>query len=167
MVVVLDNSITAMTDHQPHPGTGLSAVGEPAPRVPAENILQALGYKTYVINPLNVKESIEVVTKAFEEYKRGERVAIVSRARCALLVLRDARRRKITLPVYRIDENRCTGCMVCVNLLGSPAIIVDPGAKKPRIDPTICAGCGLCAAVCPYKAIVLANKPSENWRELW
>ncbi len=167
IVLVLDNYYTAMTGHQPHPGTGVTAMGEPTYRVPIERILETIGFKTYVINPMNVKESINKVAEAFEEYKKGYPVAIVSRMKCALQALRDARRKGIKLPIYTILEDKCTGCMVCVNLLGCPAIIVPKGSKKPVIIPELCAGCGLCAQVCPFNAIVLKEKGSPNWIEAW
>ncbi|MGB9827936.1 MAG: indolepyruvate ferredoxin oxidoreductase subunit alpha, partial [Thermosphaera sp.] len=68
----LDNSITAMTGHQPHPGTGVTAVGEPTVRIMPEDILKAVGFETYVINPLKVKESINTLGKALEEFKSGK-----------------------------------------------------------------------------------------------
>ncbi len=167
MVVVLDNYYTSMTGHQPHPGTGITATGEKAVRVPAEKILESIGFKTYVINPMNVKESIEKVVEAYKEFKEGKPVAIVSRLKCALQALREARRKGIKLPVYTIVEDKCTGCMACVNLLACPAIVVPSGAKKPVIIEDICVGCGLCAYVCPFDAIVLKDKGSPNWLEAW
>ncbi|MEM4785439.1 MAG: indolepyruvate ferredoxin oxidoreductase subunit alpha [Desulfurococcaceae archaeon] len=167
IVVVLDNYYTSMTGHQPHPGTGLSATGEDAPRILVEKILDSIGFKTYVINPMNVRESIETVYKAFKEYQEGKPVAIVSRLKCALQALRDARRKNIKLPVYNILEDKCRGCMACINLLGCPAIYLPPEGVKPVILEDICVGCGLCAYVCPFKAIVVKQEGSPNWIEVW
>lgn len=167
LVLVLDNMTTAMTGHQPHPGTGVTATSEPTTRIMPESVLSSLGFKVYTINPLDVKKAIEDFTRALEDFKRGEKVAVVSRMRCALEVLRDARRRRVVLPVYTIVDEKCTGCMACVKLTACPALIVEPGSKKPRIESVLCAGCGLCAAICPYGAIVITNKPSENWVEVW
>jgi indolepyruvate ferredoxin oxidoreductase alpha subunit len=167
VILVLDNLTTAMTGHQPHPGTGVTAVGESTTRILPEDLLKSIGYTVFVINPLRVREAIEEAAKAFEAYKKGARVAIVSRMKCALEVLREARRRKIVLPVYAVVEDKCTGCMACVNLTACPALIVEPGAKKPRIVPELCAGCGLCASICPYKAITITNSPSPEWERLW
>ncbi len=167
VIVVLDNHYTAMTGHQPHPGTGLSAVGEEAPRIPIEKILESIGFNTFVINPMNVKESINKVTEAYKLYKEGKPVAIVSRLKCALQVLRDARRMGIKLPTYTIIEDKCTACMVCVNLLACPAIVVPTDAEKPVIIEDLCVGCGLCEQVCPFKAIVLKEKGSPDWIKAW
>ena len=167
LVLVLDNMTTAMTGHQPHPGTGVTAMNEPTTRITPESVLSSLGFKVYTISPLDIKKAIEDFTRALEDFKRGEKVAVVSRMRCALEVLRDARRRRVVLPVYTIVDEKCTGCMACVKLTACPALVVEPDSKKPRIESTLCAGCGLCAAICPYGAVIITNKPSENWVEVW
>jgi len=167
IVVVLDNYYTAMTGHQPHPGTGVTAVGEETARILPEKVLESIGFKTYVINPMNVKESIEKVAEAYKEYSEGKHVAIVSRLKCSLEALRKARSMGIKLPVYTILEDKCTGCMACVNLLACPAIIVPHGSKKPVILDDVCVGCGLCAYVCPFKAIVVKTEGSPNWIDAW
>ena len=167
IVLVLDNYYTSMTGHQPHPGTGLTAIGEPTYRIPPEDLLKAMGYNTYVINPMNVRESIEKVVEAYKKFKEGDQVAIVSRMKCALQTVRKARREGIKLPVYGIIEDKCTGCMVCVNLLACPAIIVPKDAKKPVILADQCVGCGLCAQVCPFNAIEIIEEGSPNWMEAW
>ncbi|MEZ0394747.1 MAG: indolepyruvate ferredoxin oxidoreductase subunit alpha [Desulfurococcaceae archaeon] len=164
--VVLDNSTTAMTGHQPHPGVGVTATGRPTASVRAEELLTAMGYRTIVVNPMEVKKAIEAVAEALRSFAKGERVAIVSRMRCSLEVAREARRRGVVLPTYKVLEDKCTNCMACVNLLACPAIIVEDG-KKPYISQDLCLGCGLCAQVCPYNAIVVSREGSGNWRELW
>jgi Indolepyruvate ferredoxin oxidoreductase, alpha and beta subunits len=165
--MILDNSVTAMTGHQPHPGTGVTAVGEPTVRILPEDILRAIGFETFVINPLKVKDSISVLAKALEEFKDGKNIAIISRARCALEVLRDARKTKAVLPVYEVDPGKCTGCLACVNLSACPALVVEPYSRKPVIIEELCAGCGLCASICPFNAISVANTPTQDWEKLW
>ncbi len=167
IILVLDNYYTAMTGHQPHPGTGVTAVGEPTKRIPIEDILKAIGFDTYVINPMNVKESIEKVVKAFKEFKEGRYVAIVSRMKCALQAVRKARKMGVKLPVYGINPDKCTGCLSCINLLACPAIVVPEGEKKPRILGELCAGCGLCASVCPFNAIEVVRKGDPEWIKAW
>ena len=167
IILVLDNLTTAMTGHQPHPGIGITATGKRSSRILPEKVLEALDYELYVINPLYIKESINTITQAFEKYKQGSKIAIISRMRCALEALRDARRMRITLPVYTILEDKCTGCMACVKLTACPAIIVESGARKPKILSELCAGCGLCKSICPYQAIVVKNTPSDNWEKAW
>lgn len=166
LILVLDNSCTAMTGHQPHPGTGLTAVGEEVKKVLIEDLLKSIGFKTYVIDPMNVGRAVEEFVKAYREYLSGQHVAIVSRMKCALEVLRAARARGIALPSYRITDG-CTGCMACVNLLGCPAIIVEKDSRKLQILEEACAGCGLCAHVCPYGAITMSREGGMGWRELW
>ncbi len=167
IILVLDNYYTAMTGHQPHPGTGYTAMGEETYRVPAEKLLESMGFKTFVINPMNVKESIEKVVEAYKAYKKGEYVAIVSRMKCALQAQREARKKGIKLPAYGINEDKCRGCMVCVNLLACPAIIVPEDKKKPVILTDLCAGCGLCAQVCPFNAIEVVREGSPDWIKAW
>jgi indolepyruvate ferredoxin oxidoreductase alpha subunit len=76
----------------------------------------------------------------------GVKVIIVERA-CAIL----AKRRGVT-KLYRVTPDLCTGCDVCINLLGCPALTID--GDKVKIIEEECIGCSLCAGLCPYKAIV-------------
>ncbi len=167
VVLVLDNYYTSMTGHQPDPGTGFTAVGEETHRIPIEGILKTLGYSVYVINPLNVKESMDVVVKAFKEYREGRNVAIVSRLKCALQVVREARRKRVKHPLYIVDKDKCRKCMICVNQLACPAIVIDRVDGKPVILKELCIGCSLCAQVCPFNAIELVREGDPEWEKLW
>ncbi|WP_440059128.1 indolepyruvate ferredoxin oxidoreductase subunit alpha [Thermogladius sp. 4427co] len=167
MVVVLDNLTTAMTGHQPHPGTGYSAIGEKAPVVEIERVLEAIGFRVYVINPLRIRESINTVVEAFKQLLEGKPVAVVSRMRCSLEAYRLARNREVDLPVYTIDQDKCTACMACVNLTACPAIIIPDNSRKPVILEDMCLGCGLCAYICPFHAIVVSKRGGDGWERFY
>jgi indolepyruvate ferredoxin oxidoreductase alpha subunit len=148
VVAVLDNQTTAMTGHQPHPGTGVTGMGNPAQRVLVEKVAEGCGVKyVRVVNPFKVKEATAVLKDALRH--PGPSV-VVFRSPCTLVDLREKRHGGIKVFPARITD-KCTNCLACVKLLGCPALVVVDG--RARIDETLCTACGLCASVCPYNAI--------------
>ena len=150
-MVVFDNSATAMTGFQPHPGTGYTATGDEAVQLKAEDIARACGVKfVEVIDPFDLKRAIDIMEKAIRF--NGPSV-IVSRRLCVMIEQREKRKRgEETIP-YHIDRERCNiKCKACIQLFGCPAIMRED--SKTIIDTSACTGCGVCAQICPYKAII-------------
>lgn len=141
VAVILDNSTTAMTGHQPNPSTGKTASGEIAEKIDIEKVLLALGVKSvYVADPLKLTEAVETVKKAADT---DGVAAIIFRSPCIAIVKPN--------PLLHVDTDKCIGCKKCIKELGCPAIIKD--GKKVKIDSTLCYGCSLCSYVCPVNAI--------------
>ncbi len=158
VVAILDNSVTAMTGHQPHPGTGYTAMGEEAPKIRPEKIAEGIGVEfVKVVDPWNLKESVEAFKEAIKFAQEKQRPAVVVfRRECALYMARLKRAKGEQIPRYRIDESKCRKCLVCVRAIGCPAIqvtVTESGEKRVFIMPDICLGCGMCAQVCPFGAI--------------
>jgi len=152
VLAVLDNLATAMTGHQPHPGTGLTGMQTRSERILIEKVAEGCGVKyAKVVDPFKVKEAEAVLKEALQH--EGPSV-VVFRAPCALMVVRERRRRGLRLAPYRVTD-KCTNCMACIKLLGCPALMVTEG--KVSINEALCAACGLCASVCPYGAIESAE----------
>ncbi len=140
-LVVLDNATTAMTGHQPHPGTGRTMMGDIVEKVSIERVLQGIGVQTVeTVNPLDLKAAVEAVRRV--SARPGVR-AIIFRSPCIAVSKPTGR--------VRVEQDRCVGCRRCITELGCPALTF-PG-KKAGIDASQCTGCGLCAQVCPTKAI--------------
>lgn len=147
VVAVLDNQATAMTGHQPHPGTGTTGMRTPAEKVLIEKVAEGCGVKyVRVVDPFKTKEAAAVLKEALQQ--SGPSV-VVFRSPCTLMDLREKRRAGTKIVRAKITD-KCTNCMTCIKLLGCPAILLD---NKVTIDENLCAGCGLCISVCPNKAI--------------
>ncbi len=146
-LVILDNSTTAMTGHQPHPGVDMKDFNlEGYGRVSIENVVRAIGVPhVAVIRPYRVNKSIETLKEAID-YK-GVSV-IISQEACTLYAqsLKKARGK----PFY-INE-KCKNHRECVNELACPAFYIE--GQKVFINADLCTGCAVCAQVCPEKAIV-------------
>lgn len=148
VIAVLDNSATAMTGHQPHPGTGLTGMQSPAEKVWIEKVAEGCGVKyVKVINPFKTREAAAVLREAL---KQPGPSLVVFRSPCTLMDLRERRREGFTVKPSKITD-KCTNCMTCIRMLGCPAIIVEEG--KVRIDDNACTACGLCISICPFGAI--------------
>lgn len=141
ILVVLDNSTTAMTGHQPHPGTGRTVMGEIVQKIHIEQVLRGIGVtEVETVNPLDLKESVTCVQKMAE--KSGVR-AIIFKSPCIAVTKPDA--------PLRVSSDKCIGCKKCIKELGCPAIILNNG--NVCINSSMCTGCGLCRQVCPADAI--------------
>ena len=152
-ICVLDNSTTAMTGHQPHPGTGVTMMGEIVEKISIEKILTAIGVSPVItVDPFDQKAAVEAVKTASES--KGVS-AIIFKAPCISIAAKVG----CKLPGARtVDTGKCIGCRKCINELGCPALSVsltenEKGKKLVEIDKSLCTGCGLCSQVCPTKAI--------------
>lgn len=140
-LIVLDNSTTAMTGHQPHPGTGHTMMGEVVAKVNIEAVLQGIGVTAVeTVNPLDLDKSIEVVRKMAG--LPGVK-AIIFKYPCIA----------ITKPEGKmvVDRDKCVGCRKCIREIGCPGLIIRDG--QVTIDESLCTGCGLCSQICPFEAI--------------
>ena len=129
IIVVLDNSTTAMTGHQPHPGTGKTMMGNVVDKVDIKKILEAVGVKRVeTANPLDLENAVKTVQSLMDG--SGVR-AVIFKAPCIAVAKPD--------PCYTITDS-CVSCKRCITELGCPAIVLKNGA--PYIEPSLCYGCG-------------------------
>ena len=142
-ILILDNRTTAMTGHQEHPGTGISAQGEETFAVDIESLAKGIG-----VNDVKVVDAFDL--KALrnglkDSLDRSEVSVIIVRGSCAMRVRKRANPRKV-------DVEKCNQCGICLGL-GCPAIQSVDG--QVFIEPTLCAGdiCTICEQLCPQKAI--------------
>jgi indolepyruvate ferredoxin oxidoreductase alpha subunit len=155
-LVVLDNRTTAMTGHQPHPGTGITGMQKKVPPLDIAKVCKGLGVK-YVktLDPFeSVANTVAEVRKMVEWTKKNHAPAvIVSKAPCALLTAAERRRSGEYPPSYYVDPEICNSCKRCLNRLSCPAMYLDPENEQAVIDETLCNLCGTCVSVCPQGAI--------------
>jgi len=150
-LVILENGITAMTGHQPHPGVDMERFGlDGFGRVNIEKLVRALGVEhVSVIKPFKVKKSIETIREALE-YK-GVSV-VLSQEPCALY----AKSLNLLKPrAFKVSE-RCVDHKDCVNTIACPSFYIEDGRVK--IDADTCVGCAVCAQICPENAITPVKK---------
>ena len=143
---ILDNSTTAMTGHQPHPGTGKNMMGNIVEKISIENVLRGLGVKEVRrVNPFELDKAVETVKEvsAMEGVK-----AILFESPCIALYKCEQK--------MSVNADKCIGCKKCIREIGCPAISFENG--KAFIDQNLCYGCNLCAQLCPVDAINFIGK---------
>jgi len=169
LTIVLDNKTTAMTGHQPHPGTGVRADGKLTRRIFIEDVVKGLGIEYIkVIDPFRLKEAENELIKALEYVMSHKKPAVVvSRRNCALIAIASARRANFEIPRYVVDPSKCKACGICYKVFACPAIMPSEDGKA-KIDLALCTGCGVCVEICPFNAIQPYKELDlEKWEQFW
>jgi indolepyruvate ferredoxin oxidoreductase alpha subunit len=142
-IIILDNGTTAMTGHQGHPGTGISAMGKMTKKVELENLLRGIGVADVrAVDAFDIKALRQNLERSLDN---DELSVIIVRGACS-----------VKLParsgIRAIDKEKCNQCGTCL-LLGCPAIQKDD--ELVYIDAGLCAGdaCTICQQICTRQAI--------------
>jgi indolepyruvate ferredoxin oxidoreductase, alpha subunit len=145
-MVVLDNRTTAMTGHQPNPGTGRHFGGVDTDIIDVEAIVKSIGVGFIeTVDPYDVKKAVDVMRRAIDY--DGVSV-VISKCPCPLELKKE---KKLVPKTCIVDQSKCIQCMTCLKMIACPALIKKDGSVA--VDETQCIGCGMCANVCPKDAI--------------
>ena len=152
-LVVYDNSTTAMTGFQPHPGVGRTAMGDQGITVPIEDVCRAFGVRVEICDPFELEKTTQVMLDVLRDEGHGPRVVIM-RHECEL---QRGRREKRPYEMS-VNPDKCLGescgCnRLCVRVFRCPGLRWEEQTGKSEIDEVICSGCGLCTDICPQGAI--------------
>ncbi len=148
-VIILDNSVTAMTGQQPNPGSDFGAA--PVEEINIEAVLRGFGAKNItVINAFDPKPNVEAIKKSIEQPGFS---AIISIGPCALYNDRNRRRNRVPIIPNAVSEEDCKTVYACIRDFYCPAIQLDMNTRQANIQQDLCNGCGNCARLCPRTAI--------------
>jgi indolepyruvate ferredoxin oxidoreductase alpha subunit len=149
-VIILDNSTTAMTGHQEHPGTGRTLMGELTTKIDYVKLAESMGVRD--ARRVNAFDMSAVRAAVREATESDEPSLLVMEGPCVLLD------RKSWSTPLSVDSEACTACGLCLRL-GCPAISKDEDGKA-AISPLFCVGklCSMCAQICPANAITIPEK---------
>jgi indolepyruvate ferredoxin oxidoreductase alpha subunit len=153
-IIILDNGTTAMTGHQDHPGTGISAKGKRTKMVKLEHLARGIGVEDVkVVNAFDIKALRTAVRSSIDN---PELSVIIVRGACSVRLRKRSGSRAV-------DIDKCDDCETCLKI-GCPAI--QKLDEQVCIDATLCAGdaCTICEQLCPKKAIgpLTAIKAEES-----
>ena len=116
VLIILDNSTTAMTGHQEHPGTGRTLLHEPAGKVVIEDVARSLGIRrVHVIEPRSGTDDFDRLLA--ECLDSNELAVIIARRPCIL----------IAKQLKQYEDQRCE-CPGASQAAGECAI---PGSPAP------------------------------------
>jgi indolepyruvate ferredoxin oxidoreductase alpha subunit len=142
VIIILDNSTTAMTGGQNHPATGKTIKEEPTKRLILEDLCRACGADNVdVVVPYQFGQLENIIKRRLEENALS---VIIARSPCRLID-----RHREPAPIY--EKDKCKACGLCLK-------IDCPGVHQTadgfiEIDRDLCMGCALCVEVCPFGAL--------------
>jgi indolepyruvate ferredoxin oxidoreductase alpha subunit len=147
LLIILDNRTTAMTGHQPHPGSATGPACCDITSVSIEEVVKACGVKWLkVVDPYDVMGTTEIIKEGMKQDKVS---VVIARRECVLIAKRGKEQAVIHKEI--IDTDVCTDCGTCTSKFQCPAI--SKSGEVRAIDQTLCSGCAVCEQVCPSKAI--------------
>ncbi|MCF7886554.1 MAG: indolepyruvate ferredoxin oxidoreductase subunit alpha [Candidatus Marinimicrobia bacterium] len=154
-LVVMENGTTAMTGHQPHPGSG-----EISAKISIKKILESIGIEFIRdIDTYNQKK----LTKYMQEALDHEGFSVViARHPCMLKFTREQRRKESYNPSHvKINQEKCRQIYECVQEFACPSFAKLEGGKVV-VNEELCIGDGSCLQTCPVNAIEFEKHGGNN-----
>jgi len=156
LLLILDNSTTAMTGFQPHPGTGITATGAATEPVDIAALCRSLGVSVEVADPYDLQATARLIYDGMK--KSGPRVLLLRR-KCALV---QGKEEGFPYEMH-VDQEKCLGeacgcSRYCTRIFRCPGLIWNKESGRAEIDEVLCVGCGICADICPQEAIIKTEK---------
>lgn len=150
VLVILDNSITAMTGGQPTPASHFNVGESKAVPVSLERLITGCGVDFLeIVDPYDYGSLEDTLTKARTySLDHGKGVSVVIARRPCIQTVKPAPDKM----KFEIGDD-CDRCMTCIRDLECPAISFVKKDRVVKIDSDVCFGCGFCVYVCPQKAI--------------
>jgi indolepyruvate ferredoxin oxidoreductase alpha subunit len=149
ILVLLDNSITAMTGMQPTPEFGKALTGD-GTAVTIPELLKACGVRwVKEVDPYRVPEAEALLQEADQFIKDPDGgIAVLWVKRPCIIYAKSQGMLDVLFPRFKVTEH-CVGCKVCLNTFGCPALLWNEEKQQVEINAAICIGCGTCTYVCP------------------
>ena len=157
--IVLDNSATAMTGFQPHPGTGETAMGYETEKISIKALCESLGCRVWIADPFDVEETTQLITDLIR--LDGLKVLILQQP-CATLAAKTRAKKKVWVDTDKCRGDNCGCDRYCSRVWGCPGNIWDFEKDCAAIDEVVCVGCGACAKICPAGAIQVEDPEGEK-----
>ncbi|MBK8574948.1 MAG: 2-oxoacid:acceptor oxidoreductase family protein [Elusimicrobia bacterium] len=174
--IILENKTTAMTGHQPTPGTAQDVMDQKTFAQDIELLIRGMaqeGVPLYRVNP-GYRDSYRTLLEEVIQ-KDGVKVVIADKE-CGITYQRRVRREKKRvihdqgyLPeehFINITPEVCEFCLECTNATGCPGLAMEETLHGPKIvtDLSLCVADGACAKgkVCPSfeEVIVRRERPA-------
>jgi indolepyruvate ferredoxin oxidoreductase alpha subunit len=145
--IILDNSTTAMTGGQEHPGTGKNLNDAViANKIDIKKIVEGIGItEIYDIDSYNYNYTYNTLKHALSTNTLN---VIITNRPCVLYPKKLAPDNQ-----FKIDSAGCIGCDLCISI-GCPSIVMsdkitDKNKPVPAIDSS-CTGCSICRDICVF-----------------
>ncbi|MHB1661550.1 MAG: thiamine pyrophosphate-dependent enzyme, partial [bacterium] len=154
--IILDNSTTAMTGGQDHPGTGnnLSPNQTISNKIDIKKIIESIGIdEIFTVDTYDYNETYETLKKALDSKKLN---AVITNRPCVLYPKKLDAGKKFTV------TDGCIGCNLCMQI-GCPSILSSSNFNSvnnkpvPLIDNS-CIGCSICKDICIFNFIEEAKR---------
>ncbi len=147
VVIILDNSTTAMTGTQPNPSTGETIKGVPTKQLILEDLCKACGADN--VDVISAYDTVGIETLMRQRLDENAFSVVIARTPCRLI-----HRAKHAQVCFNADK--CKKCYLCLNV-GCPALSKNENGLID-VDHSLCVGCYVCAASCKFDSL---TRPKE------